>query len=88
MFVLGQVDEAWAITSVSSSASLPDEEDEYPLAQRRVREDCRVAHEPAAVGVAPETATKPRVRGSLRTQLSLTSPFTSTPLYIFMSLQI
>ena len=84
-----QVDDVLAIAFVLPSVPVADEDDDYLPAQRRSHEEESVVHKgPAFVRLKPRTADVPPVRSSVPFGWSLTTPFTSSPLYAFMSLQI
>jgi hypothetical protein len=84
-----QVDDAWAVAPVLPSAPLADDDnDEYLPARRQLRDEQCASQEPAFVGHKPESADFPLARGGVPYEWNLTTPFTSPPCSVFMSLQI
>jgi hypothetical protein len=91
LFFSAQVDDGWAVAPVLPSAPAPlpdDDNDEYLPTQRRLRDEQTASQEPAFVGHKPESVDFPLARGGVPSEWSLTTPFMSPPLYVFMCLQI
>jgi hypothetical protein len=88
LLISAQVDDAWAVAPDFSDASLADENDEYLLGQRQIREkQSSSGQEPMFVGLT-HTADFSSVRTGVPSERNLTTPFTPPPLYVLMSLQI
>jgi hypothetical protein len=90
LLVEGLVDDAVALTLVSPSVSLVDDDDNEYLASRKRPEEkaSRFDKEPAFVGLKPQTADFTLDQRNGPSEWNLTTPFTPPPLYLFMSLQI
>jgi hypothetical protein len=85
-----QVDDTWAVAPLSSAAApLPDDNDEYLPAPRRLRDEQTSGQEPVFAGLELQTAdTPPARRRGVPVEWDLTAPFTPPPLCVFMSLQL
>ena len=90
LLISAQVDDSWAVAPVLPSASLPDDNEEYLPAQRRLQEQRSSPRQEPVVfdSVRLHHAALSFVPRGVPSERNLTTPFTPPPLYAFMSLQI
>jgi hypothetical protein len=89
LLLSAQVDDAWAVAPVLSSAQSADDDNEYLPSERRTQgEESCARQEPICVGLKPHTADFSFVPWDVPSEWNLNTPFAPPPLYAFMSLQI
>jgi hypothetical protein len=87
LLISAQIDDTWAITPVSPSSPLAEEEF-LPSHPRSQVEESSPHQKPIVVGFESPTVDFPFVRWGVPAGCSLTTPLAPPPLYVFMSLQI
>src|SRR5262249_40275820 len=89
LLVSTQVDDCWAVAPVLPSPPCAEDNEEYLPAQRPSRgEESSFQQKAVFLGLKPQFADSSSVRRALPVEWNLTAPYTPSPLYVFMSLQI
>jgi hypothetical protein len=87
VLILVQVDDAWALAL--PSASFAEDDDEYlPAPPRPLAEQVAPSQKPTFFGLKPHLGDFSGLRRDTPAQEDRTAPFTPSPLYVFMSLQV
>jgi hypothetical protein len=89
ILLLVQLDDSWAIAHIMPTGPLPDDSQEYLPSQPPTRGvESSSCQSPLFTDLKPQTANFLFVPGCFSCQWIVVAAFATSPLYIFMSLQI